>query len=294
MSRLEDPYRSDIYHELASIRANTQASVAFQAWQTGLLTDMNNSMSAVHDQMAAVRQQQKEALAIQQELLNREQLQSYLEEFIFQTEKLVIECSSTDTDIPASSRYFTLMSVLGKIKEDGINTSIIKGRDNKAAFENVVSETKALTQRLLEEPEVQEALEWAEAERLRKVAEQKRLKAERNQAEQERQQNIAKLERQVDALRMRLKTVPFVDQAKLEWNKVVVLVDRWCLSKYPSLKTPLIVLGVLVSPVFIGAFPIFLISCYVNANQRANELNKEVNNEIANINTQIADLKGSF
>ena len=65
MSRLEDPYGGDTYRELASIRANTQASVAFQALQTGLLADMSNSMSAVHAQMDAVRQQQSEALSIQ-------------------------------------------------------------------------------------------------------------------------------------------------------------------------------------------------------------------------------------
>ena len=156
---------------MASIRANTQASVAFQALQTGLLAQMNGSMNSIHAEMANVRQQQSEALAIQQELLNREQIQNHLEEFVFQAEKLVVECSKTTTDIPASSRYFLLMGVLGKIKKEGIGTPIIKGRENKAAFEKVVTDTKGLTQRLLNDPEVQDAIKWAEAERKRLEAE---------------------------------------------------------------------------------------------------------------------------
>jgi|GEM_PF-3016356 len=211
MSRLEDPYRNNTYQELASIRANTQASVAFQALQTGLLAQMSGSMNGIHAEMANVRQQQSEALAIQQELLNREQIQGHLEELVFQAEKLVVECSKTTTDIPASSRYFLLMGVLGKIKKDGIGTPIIKGRENKAAFEKVVNDTKTLTQRLLQDTEVQEAVEWAEAERLRKIAEQKQLKAKRiqeqkelkdkkNQEQQELRASICKLEQQIKSL----------------------------------------------------------------------------------------------
>lgn len=285
MSRLEDPYGGDTYRELASIRANTQASVAFQALQTGLLAQMSGSMDGIHAEMATVRQQQGEALSIQQELLNREQIQSYLEEFIYQAEKLVIECSKNSSDIPPSSRYFTLMSVLGKIKEDGIGTSIIKGRDNKAAFEKVVNETKVLTQQLLEEPEVQEALEWAEAERLRKLAEQKRLKAERIQAEQERQTAINKMKKLLVPLQARLQKVPMTLVLK-DWAEQTK-------AKLPEkFKTPLFivicVLCVLIWPVGLG-ITLFALG---TAGNRENELNKEVNDEIASIHTQIADLKG--
>lgn len=54
MSRDQDPY-----HELASIRANTQASVAFQALQSGLLAQMNHSMNGIHAEMEMVRQQSR-------------------------------------------------------------------------------------------------------------------------------------------------------------------------------------------------------------------------------------------
>ncbi len=287
MSRLEDPYHSDTYHELASIRANTQASVAFQALQTGLLAQMSGSMDGIHAEMAHARQQQSEALAIQQELLNREQIQSHLEEFIFQAEKLVAECSKTTTDIPASSRYFLLKGVLGKIKEDGIGTPIIKGRDNKSAFEKVIQDTKDLTQKLLSHPDVQEALEWAEAERLRKEEEQKRLTARRKQEQQKRDEMIAKLEKQLGPLQARLQKVP-VSAVWKDWSKQI----KGTLPVPEAFKTPLFitmcVLGVLAYPVALGVW-FFAWRASVD---RSNEINKDINDEVARINIEIADLKG--
>jgi hypothetical protein len=97
-------------------------------------------MGSIHSEVAQAKQQQAEALAIQQELLARERLQTRLEEMIYQTEKLVAECSKGDSDTPASTWYFLLDGVLRQIEQDGIATPVIKGRDNKAAFERVVRE----------------------------------------------------------------------------------------------------------------------------------------------------------
>ena len=286
MSRFESSYGGDTYRELASIRANTQASVAFQALQTGLLAQMNGSMNSIHAEMANARQQQSEALAIQQELLNREQIQSHLEEFVFQAEKLVAECSKTTTDIPASSRYFLLMGVLGKIKENGIGTPVIKGRDNKAAFDKVVNDTKGLTQRLLTDPEVQEALEWAEAESLRKAEEQKRLKAERIKAKQERQANIKKLEQKLCSLQGQLKTVFPKEVAMDWWEKAKPKLPTWGKNKLMFL------LAIYPGSLFmLFALPFIMIAMVFETNKRTKELNRETNDQIATIMQQLSDLR---
>lgn len=295
MNRFDQTYDGDMYREMAHTRAAAQASVAFQALQTGLLSQMSDSMNAVHAEMANVRRQQGVALAIQQELLNREQIQSYLEEFIFQAEKLVAECSKTTTDIPPSSRYFTMMSVLGKIQEDGIGTPIIKGRDNKAAFEKVVTETKGLTQKLLKDPEVQEAIEWAEAEQTRREqqleADHKRLETERVRAERERQENIKKLEQKLGSLQRQLKTISFGEQVRFEWDRTGAFLDKWFLSKCPkSFKTPLKVIAVLLSPIFILALPIFVFAIFADAEKRKGELNRDTNEKIAAVMQQLSKL----
>lgn len=137
-------------------------SAQLQALQTGLLAQMSNSLGAIHAEVAQTRQMQAEALAIQQELLNRERLQAHVEELIFQTEKLVAECRRADSDLPPSSRYYLLVGVLRQVEDDGIGTAVVKGRDNKAAFEKVMRDVASLHERLATDPEVQDALRWAE------------------------------------------------------------------------------------------------------------------------------------
>ncbi len=277
MSRLEDPYRNDTYQELASIRANTQASVAFQALQTGLLAQMSGSMDGIHAEMANVRQQQSEALAIQQELLNREQIQSHLEEFIFQAEKLVAECSKTTTDIPPSSRYFLLMGVLGKIEDDGIGTPIIKGRDNKSAFEKVVNDTKGLTQRLLKDPEVQDAIKWAEAER-------KRLEAERVQAERERVANIKQLENTLSSLEGQLQKVSMTVVLK-EWREYIK-------GKLPEVyRTPLFVAICVICVIIWPSVLVISFFAWCESGKREKELNKDIDEQIAITMQQLSELR---
>jgi len=288
MSRLVDPYRNDTYHELASIRANTQASVAFQALQAGLLAQMSGSMNGIHAEMANVRQQQSEALAIQQELLNREQMQSHLEEFVFQAEKLVVECSKTTTDIPASSRYFLLMGVLGKIKKDGICTPIIKGRENKAAFEKVVNDTKGLTQRLLKDPEVQEAIEWAEAEK-------KRLEAELKQAERERQASIMKLEQTLRSLRGQLRKISVYDTAKDCWSDLKVKVG----PKLPTLEKnkvgfiAMVCLAIMPGcSIAVGSSPFVVAYLFFKAQSKSGDVNRKTHQKIASVVQQLSELQG--
>jgi DNA repair exonuclease SbcCD ATPase subunit len=280
MSGFPSRHGDDSYHELASIRANTQASVAFQALQTGLLAGMSQSMNAIHHQMDMVRQQQDEALSIQQELLKQEQIQSHLEEFVFQAEKLVVECSKDDTDIPPSSRYFVLMGVLGKIRSEGIGTPIIRGRENKSAFEKVVKQTQALTQQLESDPEVQEAIEWAEAER-------RRIESEQQKAGQERQKMIKKLRQKLAALKGELVSIKTMDVVREKWGKI----DTYLGSKLaPWQKTAVQIAG---GTAFLFTFypPLgVLIWCWFQAKKQTEVQNRDRVAQISKINNRIASL----
>lgn len=266
----------DTYVEQAKTRAAAQASVAFQALQTGLLSQMSNSMNAIHAQMEEARQQQSEALAIQQKLLSREQMQSHLEEFIYQAEKLIAECSKSGTGIPLSSRYFLLLGVLGKIEQDGIDTAVIRGRENKAAFEKVVRSTQKLTQALLKEPEVQDAVRWAEKER-------KRLEAEHARAEQDRQSKIKALEKRLAGLQGELKSVSMADEFA---RRIPIKTEH---------KVPLIVAGFFLFPLLVFLIPvgvIFAASMFFDAKKRMAELNRGTYEQIATVQQRLSELRG--
>lgn len=250
--------------------------MAFQVLQTGLLSQMSNSMNAIHAQMEEARQQQSEALAIQQELLSREQMQGHLEEFIYQAEKLVAECSKSATGIPLSSRYFLLMGVLGKIEQDGIDTAVIRGRENKGAFERVVRSTRKLTQALLKEPEVQDAVRWVEKER-------KRLEAEHARAVQDRQSKITALEKRLATLQGELKTVSVAD----EFARRIPI--------KPEHKVPLIVAGVFLLPFLVFLIPvgvIFAAALFIDAKKRTAELNRGTYEQIATVQQRLTELRG--
>jgi hypothetical protein len=164
--------QSEILREMARKRADDNT---WNMVQTGLMAAQFAAQSAIHDQMEEVKWQNENALAIQQELLNREQLQQYLEEFVYQTEKLVEQFSSK-SDVPASTRYFLLQSVLAQVEEDGIDTATLRGRDNKAAFEKVMAQVHRLIATLLKDSEVQEAIEWAEKQEAKRVAKKQECK----------------------------------------------------------------------------------------------------------------------
>lgn len=201
----------DSYQELARIRAATNANLAFNAIQTGLLADLSGTMQAIDGEIAAVRQTQNEALAVQQQLLQQEVIQSQLEEFIFQAEKLAEQCSQPDCELPPSTRYFLLKGVSEHVRQNGIGTPIIRGRDNKAAFERVLESVGTLTSKLKSEPEVAEAIAWAKEEQERAKAAKKKLDAKQKKAQAERQKKIQQLEVRYSTLQARTTAPPVMN-----------------------------------------------------------------------------------
>lgn len=174
--------QADILREMARKRASDET---WNMVHTGMMAAQLASMNNIHSQMEQVKRQNEDALAIQQELLNREQLQQYLEEFIFQTEKLV-QRFSAKSDVPASTRYFLLQSVLAQVEQDGIDTATIRGRDNKAAFEQTMTRVHRLVAMLLKDAEVQDAIRWAEKQEAARLAKQQKIDDELNRLYEQR------------------------------------------------------------------------------------------------------------
>lgn len=183
----------DQYAELSKQTRLAQANLAVNVVQAELMSQMRNSLVSITNIMDEVRQHQENSLAIQQELLQREQLQSFVEEFIYKTEKQVAEFADPKTEIPTSSRYFLLLGVIETVDQEGIATPLIRGRDNKAAFEKVIAEVRNLVQQLKEDQEVQDAIQWAAAQQ--------------RKAEKERKQRSDELNRNLIQLKERLKQV---------------------------------------------------------------------------------------
>jgi hypothetical protein len=180
-----------------NIRRSSEQGVQLQAIQMVLLADMSATMGSIHSEIAQVRKQNADILAIQQELLARERLQAYLEELIYQTQKLVAECSKANTNIPPSTRFFLLRGVLLHIKQEAIATPIIKGRDNKAAFDQMVSEANALGNQLRKDPAVRKAITWA-----KQLEDQRHREQKREQEEQEREREREQAEREREKARL--------------------------------------------------------------------------------------------
>ena len=95
----------------------------------------------------------------------------------------------------------------------------------------------------------------------------------------------------MSSLQGQLKTVSFGEQAKFEWHRTGAFLDKWFLSKCPkSFKSPLIVIAVLLSPIFIGVSPIFVLAIFADAKKREVELNRETNEKIAAVMQQLSKL----
>ena len=182
--------------------------------QLAELQEMNGTLDAVLSEMEAVRRTQAQgvalqaqALAVQQAMLAREVFQDRLEEFVYQFEKMVGQFQQPDAECPRSTQYFLLDGVFRQIADAAISTAVIKGRENKAAFDAGVAKGKTLFRQLAAHPDVREALTWAEGEKQRRQIEDEKSRHEREAEEQRRRvEEQRRLEEQRQA-KVRLRIV---------------------------------------------------------------------------------------
>lgn len=237
-------------------------SLQLQALQTGLLAQMSNSLGAIHEEVARARADQAEALALQQQMLAREELQSHLEEFIYQSEKLVAACRNPKTDMPPSTRYYLLDGVVQQVEQDGIATAIIRGRENKAAFERVFAEVQQLRSVLKSDPEVKAALVWA-------------AKIDQQRAEQRRQIELKMkpYQQQLDTLCNGRNSATFRDA----WNDWKQKFGGWIAPEY---RIPAIIGASLLGLCLFPALPIVALATLLGLWIEKDRINRTRNSEI--------------
>lgn len=280
----------------ANAALNAQ-NVQLNQQQLAISQQMSQSLRSIAGIMDDVRKSQKETLAIQQELLMRDQLQSFIEEFIYSTEKLVNECKRPDCEMPVSSRYFLLLGVIKTVEQEGLSTPLIRGRDNKSAFEGAISSVQRLIDYLASEQEVKEAVAWANEEqrkrdeevkqarleKQRKQEEARREKQRKLEEERQRQQDAADELSQLTHRRDNLLT----QKSKVDWSASKLV--NWVQEKHQRF------LGKQSKPVRITAYvllhPFFMLLpvwYYIEQLDECNRKDKDLNERIAALNKEIA------
>lgn len=192
-----DANKNNAFDNYQKILNHQRMQTGLSAVQTAVTSQMAGSLHQLQGEMAAIHEMNLEGLAIQQEMLQREHLQSHLEEFIYNTQKMVTDFSDEACSESTSARYFGLKGVAETVKQLGIGTALIRGRDNKAAFEAVLKDVKKLTASLETDQEVIDAIEWTEAEKQRRIEAKRKQKEEQEElaAEQRKQQRLASAEK---------------------------------------------------------------------------------------------------
>lgn len=150
--------------------------------QTGMSAMQLAASNVMNRQLSDIRRQNADALAMHQEMLAKEELQAQLEEFIYASQKMLDGFDDPACEVAPVARYVQTRTIVENVDDWGLDTSIIRGRENKAAFEQMLQQAKTSVSRLESTSnEVQDALAWAEAESKRieieeaKTAEKKRL-----------------------------------------------------------------------------------------------------------------------
>ena len=109
------PY--DDYQKRMATHAKWQTQLA--VFQSACLIDMGRSLDQLNGEMREIRKANLEAVAIQQEMIQRDNLQSHLEELIYNTQKMVAEFSAKSCDAPSVVRYFSLFGVTKTVQQLG-------------------------------------------------------------------------------------------------------------------------------------------------------------------------------
>ena len=210
MSTRFDDYQKVLRNE----RFHRELQTTMMAAQTALAMNMSGSLNNLQSEMAAIRQLNLEGLAIQQEMLQREQLQGHLEEFIYNIDKMTKDFSDTGCQVPQSAKYFSLRGVLETVQQVGIGTALIRGRENKAAFEAAMETAQKLVAQLQGQPDVVEALDWVKTEQKR-IAEAKREQEEQQRRHATQQQaKREELLQEITRLKSTCKSLGFSDWYK--------------------------------------------------------------------------------
>lgn len=220
-------YSENPAHYRAALIRSIEETALVGREQLSELQAVNSTLDGVLTEMAAIRRTQAEGLALQQAMLAREVFQDRMEEFVFQFDKLIGQCERSGSDFPPAMQFYLLDGMFKQIDAAGISTAVIKGRDNKAAFDACVARGKTLFKQLVKHPDVRQAIAWAESEQKKRLA----LDQKRAGDVQQRRDEIKDISRQIE---------------RLEESRVRFTYMEWLNYKFESLPPPArVVIGVL-------------------------------------------------
>src|SRR5205823_913326 len=105
------------------------------------------------EDVAGMRQDVQAQLGIQQDVVNRQAVQDKLEEFIYQMQKMLGDFRQPHSDYHPVYQFLFVNTLFETIAYEGITTTMIRGRDNKAAFDKCIEDGKDLQHSLRTSPE---------------------------------------------------------------------------------------------------------------------------------------------
>ncbi len=149
-----------------------------------LFTGMHASIEMLSDQLAEIQETNSTQLAIHQLVLHRDELQQLLEELIYQGQKMVEAFSKNDDSTPSVQKALLIRSFQLCLAGSGIGTGMIRGLENKRAFDSLISQLEVLYKQLSSDPDVLKAIA------AEKAAEQDRLSLEVQQQAEERRRRL--------------------------------------------------------------------------------------------------------
>ena len=148
-----------------------------------------------------------------------------MEEFVYQFQKMITEFQKSQPEFPPSTQYFILDSMFRQIDAASLSTAVVKGRENKAVFDDCVSKGKTLYRQLTKHPEVAQAIRWAEGERKKQLSLQQQKAGE----EQKRREEVQDIGRQIERLEASRKKLTLMEWFKNRFGKqpVPVQIAMW-------------------------------------------------------------------
>lgn len=175
---------------------NSSEAASRVAYLEAYITDLCRYLQA---ELHHMNQRLGDALSIQTAVVEREILQDKLEEFIYQFEKVVEAADDESAQESSVTKFFRLAYFLGIVEEENINTSLIRGRDNKAAFERTVARAQKLAASLKRNPDVTAAIAEIKQEEAKKRREELR-EQERKQKLRQKREELSKRRRNIAVL----------------------------------------------------------------------------------------------
>jgi hypothetical protein len=274
----------DDYQDMLN-QQRLQTNIMFQ--QTATMGHISDSLSGLQGEMADIRKLNLRGLAIQQEMLQRDQLQSQMEEFIYNTQKIVDEFSSSSCEEAPSVKFFSLKGIIETVLELGIGTALIRGRENKAAFESTMSEVRRLALLLERDPDVSEAIAWTKQEQKRIALEEQKQKERIALEDQKQKEKLDRIAAEKEIRRIEL--VQLLEQLIEDRKSMTIRWKEWyedkIIQRFPNKYIRLILVNPLFPPYGIIWILIWFLNCKLHSEM---ELKPTIDKEILDLKHKIS------